>query len=105
MKHQKKLEEIEALFEELNRQMADPRLISDPEAYRKTAKKHRDLEEIVSRFRDWKKVNADLEGARQMLSDSDAELRQMAQADVDSLGPERDNIEEGLRALLQPWAG
>lgn len=102
MKHQKKLEEIEARFEELNHQMADPRLISDPEAYRKTAKKHRDLEEIVARFRSWKKVSDDLEGARQMLSDSDAELRQMAQEDVDSLGPERDSIEKKLRALLLP---
>jgi peptide chain release factor 1 len=102
MKHLNKLKEIEERFDELIRRMADPQVINDPEAYRKAAKKHSDLEGVVAKFRDWKKVNKDLEGARQMLSEADAELREMAREDVDRLGPELERIEEKLKSLLLP---
>lgn len=61
MQYQEKLDGIEARFESLERQMADPALISDQEAYRKTAKACRDLEEVVTKYREWKKVSGDLE--------------------------------------------
>ena len=102
MKYLKKLEEIEERFEALNRQMADPEVLNNPETYRATAKSQSELEEFVSKLREWRKVNGDLEGARQMLSESDDELRQMAQEDVTRLTPELDRIEEELRILLLP---
>ena len=71
MKYLKKLEEIEERFESLNLQMADPAVISDPELYRKTAKNHRDIDEVVNKFREWKKVAGDLEGSREMLEEAD----------------------------------
>ena len=67
MQYQEKLDGIEARFEDLTRQMADPELISDNDRYRKTAKQQSELGEVVAKYREWKKVNADLEGARQML--------------------------------------
>ncbi len=102
MKYLKKLEEIESRFEELNLRMADPAVINNPELYRDTAKKHNELAAIVSRFRDWKKVNADLEGAREMLEEIDPEMRDLAQEDVDRLAPELDRIEQDLKLLLLP---
>ena len=102
MKYLKKLEEIEERFEALNRQMADPEILNNPDAYRATAKNQSELAEFVSKLREWRKVNGDLEGARQMLSESDDELRQMAQEDVTRLTPELDRIEEELRILLLP---
>jgi len=102
MKYVKKLEEIESRYDEVNRQMADPRVISNSELYRKTAKHHSELENIVERFRAWKKMEQDLAGAREMLSESDAELRQMAQDDIDRLEPQVTKIEEDLKLLLLP---
>ncbi len=102
MKYLKKLEEIEERFESLNHQMADPAVTSDPETYRKTAKNQRDIAEVVNKFRQWKKVSIDLEGASGMLAESDEELRQMAREDVDRLTPEIDRIEEELKVLLLP---
>ena len=102
MKYKQKLEELEARFENLNQQMADPAVIGDAEAYRKVAKSQRDLEDIVNKFREWKKVDADLAGAREMLTESDAEMREMAQEDVDRLQPRIEAIEEKLKLLLLP---
>jgi len=102
MQYREKLDGIEARFEDLTRQMADPGLISDNERYRKVAKQQSELNEVVAKYREWNKVHADLEGARQMLQESDPELQQMAAADVALLEPELTRIENDLKILLLP---
>jgi peptide chain release factor 1 len=102
MQYQEKLDGIESRFEELTRQMAEPELISDNDRYRKVAKQQSELGDVVAKYREWKKVHADLEGARQMLAEPDEELQQMAAADVEKLEPELANIENELKILLLP---
>src|SRR6266699_6871615 len=99
MEFAKKLEQIEVRFEELSRQMADPELISDSDRYRKTAKTQSDLSEVVSRYREWKRVDSDLEQARGMVGESDPELRQMAADEIARLEPVKLRIEEELKVL------
>jgi peptide chain release factor 1 len=102
MQYRDKLEDLERRFEGLTAQLADPAVIGDPDAYRKAAKSHNDMGEVVARFRDWKKVEADLAGARSMLAESDAELRAMAEEDVARLAPEMEKLEGELKILLLP---
>ena len=102
MQYQEKLDGIESRFEELTRQMAEPELISDNDRYRKVAKQQSELGDVVAKYREWKKVSADLEGARQMLTEADEELQQMAAADVEKLEPELEKIENELKVLLLP---
>ena len=102
MQYREKLDGIEARFEDLTRQMADPEIIGDTDRYRKTAKQQSDLGEVVAKYRQWKKVNADIEGARTMLEESDMDLRQMATEDVERLEPELERIEHELKILLLP---
>jgi len=102
MQYQKKLDQIESRFEELNARMADPEVISNADVYRKTAKAHSEIAEVVGRYREWKKVHADLEGARPMLTESDAELRAMAADDIARLEPEAARLEQDLKVLLLP---
>src|SRR5581483_91015 len=97
-----RLDQIEERFEDLTRQLADPALINDGEQYRKSAKAHSELSEIVGKYREWKKVSSQLEQARQMLEEHDAELRQMASDEIARLEPELSEIEEQLRILLLP---
>ncbi len=98
----RKLDEIETRFEELTRQMADPATVQDPERYRKTAKAHRDLEPIVARYRDWKKLDAELAQARQMLAEPDEDLRKLAAEEVERLQREMARVEQELKILLLP---
>jgi peptide chain release factor 1 len=102
MQYLEKLDGIEARFEELTRQMADPEIISDNDRYRKTAKQQSELGEVVAKYREWKKTHADLEGARAMLEEPDPELRQMADADVSQLEPALERIENELKILMLP---
>ena len=55
-----RLDQIEVRFDELTRQMADPAVISDAEQYRKIAKAHSELSEIVAKYREWKEASSQL---------------------------------------------
>jgi peptide chain release factor 1 len=102
MQYAQKLDQIEKRFEEMTQQMADPAIISDGDQYRKVSKAHSDLSEIVAKYRDYKRVDAQLTDARAMLGESDAEMREMAEAEVAELEPELSKIDEDLKILLLP---
>ncbi|MBM3746879.1 MAG: peptide chain release factor 1 [Acidobacteria bacterium] len=102
MEYVRKLDEIEARFEDLTSQLADPAVISDPEQYRQVAKSHREIEEVVAAYRRWKLVRRDLDGARPMLEEADEDLRVMAAEEVQRLEPELAGLEERLKVLLLP---
>jgi len=97
-----KLEQLEKRFDELTHQMADPAVISDSDQYRKVTKAQSELSEIVSEYRQWKKVQDSLSQARPMLQEQDPELRAMAEEEVAQLEPELIRIEEQLKVLLLP---
>ena len=84
MQYSQRLDDIEARFEELTRQMADPAVIADADNYRKIAKTRSELEEVVTKYREYKQAKRNYDDARPMLEESDAELRQMATDEVDA---------------------
>ncbi len=102
MQYRQRLDEIEARFEELTRQMADPAVISDSETYRKVTKQQSDLSEVVAKYREYKQVQHNFDDARLMADDADAELRAMAAEEIARLEPELVRIEEELKVLLLP---
>ena len=102
MHFRQKLEELEKRFDELTAGMADPAVIGDAEQYRKIAKAHSELSEVVGKFRKWKKAEDGLQQARAMLEDHDADLKAMAEEEVARLEPEMARIEEELKVLLLP---
>jgi peptide chain release factor 1 len=102
MQYQDQLEQAEARYDELTAQMADPQVLSDPEQYRKTAKALSDLTELVTKYREWKRAEQELRDARPMLTESDPDLRQMAEMEVTRLEPQVAGIEQDLQLLLLP---
>src|SRR5256885_2017698 len=97
-----KLDQLEKRFDELNRQMADPAVISDSDQYRKVTKSHSEISEIVGEYRQWKKVQDGLAQARAMLQEQDPDLRAMAIEEITQLEPELTQIEDRLKILLLP---
>ena len=57
-----KLEQIEKSYNELTEQISQPEFMSDMSAYAKLMKQHRQLGEIVSKYREVKKMREDLAG-------------------------------------------
>jgi peptide chain release factor 1 len=102
MQYKNRLDEAESRYAELTDRMADPSVISDAEQYRKTAKAQSELSELVSKYRDWKKTEQELRDARVMLTESDPDLRDMAELEVARLEPCLAEIEQELQLLLLP---
>ncbi len=97
-----RLEQIDARFQDLGRQMAEPEVLADHEKYQKIAKQHRELEPVVEKFREYRQVKTGIADARSMLNESDAEIRAMAQEELLALEAREPQIEEDLKLLLLP---
>jgi peptide chain release factor 1 len=102
MQYRQKLDDIEKRYDSLTDQMADPEVINNSEVYRRTAKARSELEEIVHKYQEYRKVESDLEGARQMTGEEEAELRAMAADDIGRLEPLLAQLEQEIKILLLP---
>jgi len=97
-----KLEEIEKRFDELSEKMSNPDLISNRVEFEKVAKERASLELIVEKFRMLKTKERELKDAKEMLSSSDAELKELARQEVTSLTEEVERLREEIKLLLLP---
>ena len=98
-----KLEQIEARYDEMTRELSSPEIHDDSARYQKLAKQHSELGEIVTKFREWKDIEKALAGAKQLLAESDdAEMKQMAEEELKSLEARRESVEREVKVLLIP---
>jgi peptide chain release factor 1 len=97
-----RLEQIEARYEELGGLLADPAIVNDQQKYQKTAKQHRDLQDVVEKYREYKHVKAGVEDATGMLNESDPDIRAMASEELAQLEARLPAIEESLKLMLLP---
>jgi peptide chain release factor 1 len=102
MQFTSRLDQTETRFEELTRQLADPGIMNDADQYRKASKAYSDLAEVVAKYREWKKASSELSQARAMASDSDPEMREIANEEIVRLEPVITSIEEQLKFMLLP---
>jgi peptide chain release factor 1 len=98
-----KLDQIEVRYDELTQQLSSPEILADSARYQKLAKTHAEMSEIVARYREWKEIEKGLQGAKQLLLESDdAEMKQMAHDETRTLEARRDTVERELKVLLIP---
>ena len=78
-----KLEQIEKSYEELTEQISQPEFMSDMSVYAKLMKQHRSLGEVVEKFREVRRMQEELQGARDLLAVADDdEMREMANLEM-----------------------
>ncbi len=98
-----KLAQIEKNYEELTEQLSSPDITSDISAYTKLMKQHRSLGEIVEKYREVKKMQEELAGAREILEASDnAEMRELAELEIAEIETNLEKADKDLKVLLIP---
>ncbi|AND83405.1 peptide chain release factor 1 [Clostridium tyrobutyricum] len=98
-----RLDFIENKFEELSVKIADPVVMKDQREWRKLCKEQSDLEIVVEKYKEYKKLNKDLEDNKAMLKEeTDKEMREMEQEEIKSLTEKLEATQEELRLLLLP---
>jgi len=94
---------ILARFDELTGLLADEKVIKDNQRWRKLAKERSDMEELVAVTRKLKKVTETIEDNEKIIkANDDADLVEIARAEMDSLDEERTTLEEEFRILIVP---
>ncbi len=97
-----KLLEIEKKYDELTALLSDPKVISRQAEFQKYSKEHSDLQAIVARIREYKKLLTEIEDAEDLLKGGDGDMRELAQSELDELKKRRPLIEEELKIMLLP---
>ena len=95
-----KLEGVEKRYEELNVLISDPEVISRQSEWTKLMKEHSDIQDVVAKYREYKKVNQAIEEAKEMLNDP--ELKELAEMELLENKELLPKIEEELKILLIP---
>ena len=96
------LEGVEERFQEIENLLGDPDIIKDQATYQKHVREHAELNKIVTVYRAYKKILADIEESQALLHDGDADIKELAREELAELRRREDELEQDLRLRLLP---
>lgn len=79
-------------FEELEQQLIDPELAADGARMAAAAREHGSLARLSLKYRRFKELNQQITEAGEMVAGSDADLRELAEAELPGLKQEREQL-------------
>ncbi|HEY8464045.1 MAG TPA: peptide chain release factor 1 [Bacillota bacterium] len=97
-----KLELIEAKYNELNNQLSDPKVIADQALFQKLAKAQAALSELVETYQQYRRVQADLETARELLAEENGAATAILNEEIKELEATETALAKRLKILLLP---
>jgi peptide chain release factor 1 len=97
-----KLADVEKRYHELEQLLVDPATIQNRKEFVRLSKERSGIEEIIARYRDWKKLAAEESDLNALVGDQDPEMREMARSELPNLRQRKAEVEEVLKALLIP---
>lgn len=97
-----RLESTKSRYWELQEEMANPAVLSNPDLARKYGQELAEWEAIVSRYDQYQKLVEEWETARELARDDDPETREWALAEASRLKTQSEALESELARLLAP---
>lgn len=95
-----KLEAVEKRYEELNKKIADPEVIARTHEWTEYMKEHSEIEEVVLKYKEYKRTEQALKEAEEMVSDP--EMKELAEEEASKAREKLPKLEEELKLLLIP---
>ncbi|NLP15093.1 MAG: peptide chain release factor 1 [Clostridium sp.] len=90
-------------YDEINHKLSDPSVIANQDEYRKLMKEHAELEELVTKYAEYKKVNREISDAKEMLEEKlDREFREMVETELKEAQEKLEVIKKEMKILLLP---
>jgi peptide chain release factor 1 len=97
-----RLEGLVRRYAELEALLAQEGIANRPREYAKLAKERSALEEVVARFRDWQRLQADVAETAKLAEDADPEMRELGRTELAALRERTTALEADLKRLLLP---
>jgi len=96
------IEEVEKRFNTLEYELSRPEIIRQQSLYQKYRKEHVSLLPIVDTFRKYKATEEKIRETQSLLRDPDREIRELAQAEIESLKQTMAGLEQQMGVLIHP---
>lgn len=97
-----KLLEVEDKYDKITKTLSDPSIFSNREEFLRLSKEQSELEPIVAKFREYKKIVKEIEELEEILQGGDGDLKELAADELQNLKKIKPQIEQELRILLLP---
>lgn len=98
-----KLEKVLERYEEIARKLSEQNTISNQEEFVRLSREYSELEDIVNSYRQYKKTQDEYENSKKILFESeDADLKELAKDEIESLGKKLINLENEIKDYLIP---
>ena len=95
-----KLEAVEQRYEELTKKISDPDVIARTSEWTQYMKEHAEIEEVVLKYKEYKKVKQSLVEAEELMKDQ--EMKELAEEEAQADREKLPKLEEELKVLLIP---
>src|SRR5262245_6104451 len=96
------LKKVEDRFAELTRLLSDPAVASDPRKLRDLSKERAQLDGTIRTLEEYRRVERTLRDDRDAIASGDAELAELARAEIPELETRQATLEQELQKLLVP---
>jgi peptide chain release factor 1 len=97
-----RLDALEKEFGEVEARLGDPAVLGDQRRLAAVARRHKELEAVVTCGRALRSAQGDLGAAREMYADADAEEREMLRGDISELEADIERLDAELKVLMLP---
>ncbi len=97
-----KIASLENRYEDLNHKITDPDVLGNQALYQKLNRERVNLEPMVKSYREYKKIQQELEDNQFLLTENDEEIRKMAKEEIPRLEIDKARLEQELKILLLP---
>jgi peptide chain release factor 1 len=98
-----RLSTLKHRFEDLERKLSDPKTMSDMRLFAKLNREYKELKEVVDAYHQYKNIFENIESSKEILrKEKDAELIDMAKAEIEDLTPKKEKMEVYIQELLIP---
>jgi len=99
----KELEELEKKYEELNKNLSDPKIIANQSKFKECAKMHSDISKTVLKYKEYKDIIKEIDENSKLFSEEeDVEFKKLINEELEKLKEKKSNLEIKLKELIFP---
>lgn len=100
---EEQIRKIKEEYKEITKKLNSPELFSDTQKMTELGKRQAELSEVVVKIEEWEKLEKNMrENAEMMVSDTEAEMKQLAGEENIELSQKKDILEKEMEILLLP---
>lgn len=98
-----KLEELKKKYEELNKNLSDPKIISNQSKFQEYAKMHSDISKAVLKYKKYEGIVKEIDENSKLFSEEkDIEFKKLISEELEKLKEKKSNLEKELKVIMFP---